>query len=131
MGGYIIVCRKCGDIHGSSESADPKFLASFNRNTALLKARRAGKRKACVKVNQPEAIPMPVTERFRVRAADGAEYEVICVESEIDTSTLAEGRSSVPGLPHYRLADGSSSVNIIDKDTFKIVATGKRVHRIR
>jgi hypothetical protein len=41
LGGYTIVCRKCGDIHGSSESADPKFLAGFNRNTALLKARRA------------------------------------------------------------------------------------------
>ena len=47
LGGYNIVCRKCGDIHGSSESADPKFLAGFNRNGRAQKARQpsgAGKR---------------------------------------------------------------------------------------
>jgi hypothetical protein len=40
LGGYTIVCRKCGDVYGSSESADPKFLAAFNRNRRAQKARR-------------------------------------------------------------------------------------------
>lgn len=45
LGGYNIVCRKCGDIHGSSESPDPKFLAGFNRNSRAQKARRAASRR--------------------------------------------------------------------------------------
>jgi hypothetical protein len=74
-------------------------------------------------------MPVPVTERFRVRDDQGVEYHVVCVQREIDTSTN-QMRSSMPGLPEYWLADFSSAVNFTDKHTFEIVATGKRVRRI-
>jgi hypothetical protein len=45
LGGYNIVCRKCGDVYGFSESPDPKFLAGFNRNRREPKARRAVSRR--------------------------------------------------------------------------------------
>jgi len=32
LGGYAIVCRKCGEPRGSSESPDRRFLAAINRN---------------------------------------------------------------------------------------------------
>ena len=35
LGGYTIICRKCGEVRGGSESADPKLLAGFNRNQRL------------------------------------------------------------------------------------------------
>lgn len=40
LGGYAIVCKNCGEVYGSAESADPKFLAGFNRNSRAQKARR-------------------------------------------------------------------------------------------
>lgn len=40
LGGYGIVCCKCGDVYGFSESADPRFLLGFNRNRRAQKARR-------------------------------------------------------------------------------------------
>lgn len=48
LGGYAILCRKCGEIRGGSESADPKFLAGLNRNQRKADAARgspAGSRK--------------------------------------------------------------------------------------
>ena len=44
LGGYTIICRKCGEVRGGSESADPKFLAGLNRNQRT--AHAAGKRPA-------------------------------------------------------------------------------------
>jgi hypothetical protein len=45
-GGYNIACQKCGEVYGSSESADPVFLAGFNRNTrALARRTSAGPRR--------------------------------------------------------------------------------------
>jgi len=73
---------------------------------------------------------MPVTETFRVREVDGAqEYLVVGEQADVHTSTL-DRRPSLPGPTHYRLADGSGSLKVIDKDTFEIVRTGKRVRRI-
>ena len=73
---------------------------------------------------------MPVTETFRVREVDGTqEYLVIGVQPEVHTSTL-DRRASPPGPVQYRIADGSGSLNVVDKDTFEIVGTGKRVRRI-
>src|SRR5258707_13049976 len=40
-GGYNIACEKCGEVYGSSESADPNFLAGFNRNKRVLARRTA------------------------------------------------------------------------------------------
>jgi hypothetical protein len=46
-GGYNIACAKCGEVYGSSETADPDFLAGFNRNTRVLARRTsAGPRSA-------------------------------------------------------------------------------------
>lgn len=60
---------------------------------------------------------MPVTETFRVREVDGTqEYLVIGVRPDVHTSTL-DRRTSPPG-------------NVVDKDTFEIVGTGKRVRRM-
>jgi hypothetical protein len=39
-------------------------------------------------------------------------------------------RTSPPGPVQYRIVDGGGSLNVVDKDTFEIVATGKRVRRI-
>jgi hypothetical protein len=73
---------------------------------------------------------MPVTETFRVREVDGTrEYLVIATRADINTSTL-DRRAAMPGLTHYRLADGGGSLNVIDGDTFAIIKTGKRVRRI-
>ena len=44
LGGYTILCRKCGEVRGGSESADPKFLAGLNRNRR--RANAAGKQPA-------------------------------------------------------------------------------------
>jgi hypothetical protein len=40
-GGYNIACRKCGEVYGSSETADPDFLAGINRNRRTLARRSA------------------------------------------------------------------------------------------
>lgn len=40
-GGYNIACRKCGEVYGSSETADPNLLAGFNRNTHVLARRKS------------------------------------------------------------------------------------------
>jgi FPC/CPF motif-containing protein YcgG len=42
IGGYLIICRKCGEVRGSSERAHPKFLVGFNPNQQ--KADTAGNR---------------------------------------------------------------------------------------
>jgi hypothetical protein len=72
---------------------------------------------------------MRVTDQFRARDDRGVEYHVVCWKREIDTSTY-QGRSSTLGLTEYRLADGRV-LNRVDEDTFDIVATGRRVRRIR
>jgi len=73
---------------------------------------------------------MPVTETFRVREVDGTqEYLVVGSQADVLTSTL-DRRASLPAPIHYRLADGGGSLNAVDKDTFEIVGTGKRVRRI-
>jgi hypothetical protein len=33
LGGYAIVCKNCGEVYGSAESADAKYLAGLNRNS--------------------------------------------------------------------------------------------------
>jgi hypothetical protein len=38
--GYTIACQKCGDVYGSSERADPQFLAAFNRREWCFNAAR-------------------------------------------------------------------------------------------
>jgi hypothetical protein len=50
IGGYVIACKKCGEVRGSSESRDPKFLAALSRNERLAegqktKAARKSKRR--------------------------------------------------------------------------------------
>jgi len=40
-GGFNVACRKCGEVHGSSETADPDFLAGFNRNSRVLARRKS------------------------------------------------------------------------------------------
>jgi hypothetical protein len=40
-GGYNIACRKCGEVYGSSETADPDFLAGFNSNSRVLARRKS------------------------------------------------------------------------------------------
>jgi len=40
-GGFNVACRKCGDVYGSSETADPDFLAGFNRNSRVLARRKS------------------------------------------------------------------------------------------
>jgi hypothetical protein len=72
---------------------------------------------------------MRVTGQFRARDDQGVEYRVVCWKREIDTS-IYQGRSSPLGPTEYRLADGRV-LNRIDEETFDIVATGKRVRRIR
>jgi hypothetical protein len=73
---------------------------------------------------------MPVTETFRVREVDGTrEYLVIATRADISTSTL-DRRSFLPGISHYRLADGGGSLSMVDNDTFVIIRTGTRVRRI-
>jgi hypothetical protein len=84
---------------------------------------------AVVKAQNPPA--MATAQSFRVREISGTtEYMVVCLQPEIDTTTLAEGRSSIHGLPQFRLADGRA-LNAIDGETFAIVETGQRVRRVR
>ena len=40
LGGYTILCKKCGEVRGGSESADPRFLAGLNRNQRKADARK-------------------------------------------------------------------------------------------
>ena len=63
---------------------------------------------------------MRETERFGVYAPDGTEHVAVCMQKEINTSTLAEGRLSRLGLPEYRLLDGRH-LNTCDHSTFTLV----------
>ena len=40
-GGFNIACRKCGEVYGSSETADPDSLAGFNHNSRVLARRKS------------------------------------------------------------------------------------------
>lgn len=39
--GFDIVCKNCGEVYGSAESEDAKYLAGLNRNSRLVEGRRA------------------------------------------------------------------------------------------
>lgn len=45
LGGYTVLCRKCGEVRGSSESPDPKFLAGINRNQRMAEAAKRYRRR--------------------------------------------------------------------------------------
>jgi hypothetical protein len=71
-----------------------------------------------------------VTETFRVREINGTrEYTIVGARNDTASSTL-DRRTLYPTPIQYRLADNSSGVRQIDADTFEILATGQRVHRI-
>jgi hypothetical protein len=74
---------------------------------------------------------MAITERFRVRDAAGKQYDAVCVQKPINTTHNQSSHSeSIFGLPEYKLSTGGG-LSMIDHDTFEVVATGKKVTRVR
>jgi hypothetical protein len=55
IGGYEILCEHCGQMHGSSKSADPQFLAALNCITLLHEGRRARR------AHEPDGAPIKKT----------------------------------------------------------------------
>jgi hypothetical protein len=56
IGGYEILCEHCGQMHGSSKSADPQFLAALNCITLLHEGRRARRAHEPIKEAPPEGV---------------------------------------------------------------------------
>jgi hypothetical protein len=71
-----------------------------------------------------------IADVFEARAPDGTVHCVLEYRQAIDTGSLG-GRSSIQGLPQFKLEDGRA-VNRIDDDTFKIVGRpAEKLKRIR
>lgn len=69
------------------------------------------------------------TQRFLVRTDKGQELYVHAIVPKIDTSSL-DGPSQITGVGRLVLSDGTP-VNMVDKDTFVVVATGEKLTRVR
>jgi hypothetical protein len=70
-----------------------------------------------------------LTQRFLVRTEKGQELYVNAFVPMIDTSTL-DGPSQITGIGRLVLSDGTP-VNMVDEDTFVVVATGERLTRVK
>ena len=69
------------------------------------------------------------TQRFLVRTEKGQELYINAFVPMIDTSTL-DGPSQIAGIGRLVLSDGTP-VNMVDEDTFVVVATGERLTGVK
>jgi hypothetical protein len=72
---------------------------------------------------------MPLTETFKVRADDGAEFTVTSFQSAVDTGKHDQ-HDSFLALATYRLTNGFR-LKMIDKNTFTVAKTGKTLRRVK
>ena len=69
-------------------------------------------------------------ERFECEAKSGARSTVVAFQEYIAFNPLNGPTQWVKGLKRLELADGSSFVNCIDEQTYKIVTTDEIVRRL-
>lgn len=67
---------------------------------------------------------------FDAKTNDGRRYSVVVYQEFVDATAMGDQtRKWLPGLKRAELSDGSS-LNRIDNDTFKIVATDEIIRKI-
>lgn len=69
-------------------------------------------------------------ERFECQDDGGRRYAIVAYQQFTAFKPMSGASRWVPGLKRLELADGSSSVNYIDEQHCKIVATGTVVRRV-
>jgi hypothetical protein len=95
---------------------------------------RSGAEWASAGVPSPEIRSLAmrdITERFKVRRADGTIDDAMILRDRIyDTDLGSTTKTFHHGMPEARLADGRA-MNRVDDDTFEIFDTKERVTRVR
>ncbi len=72
---------------------------------------------------------MPITERFLVRDEDDARHQAVRIQAD-STTTKTQDKIALAQKEEYKLASGFR-MNMIDKNTFKVVKTGKVMRRVK
>lgn len=108
------------DLSRSTESAE-----GFGRATARLTVHRSGEQEGGMPRKWEE-----LTDSFNAVSDDGTQYQLHEFTTMQDVTTFdSEGREAMATLKSYRTSEGLHC-NVVDDQTFEIVALGLRVRRL-